>query len=400
LPISFTTTRSDGCCKKVSFQPPVRAGFHALQFSRRSRKLRCVNSKHSAHSPQPAVQSAYAAAGVNIDLGDKLKSGLKEKVRKTLRREVLGSIGGFGGLFALDLKKHRRPVLVSSMDGVGTKLKIAVAMNRHDTVGQDLVNHCVNDIAVLGAEPLYLLDYIGMGKLAPQVFHQIIDGLARACAEAGCALIGGETAQMPGMYAEGEYDLVGTIVGVVEKDRIIDGSKIRPGDAIVGLASSGLHTNGYSLARRILFTQMRARLEDYTSQLGCTFGEELLKVHRNYWPVIRALQRSNALRSILHGLAHITGGGFYDNIPRVLPKNCTAVIRRGSWDVLPIFRMLQKDGALADEEAYRVFNMGIGMVLIVKPKSARAVQKIAGQCKIKSYVIGEIRRGPREVRME
>jgi phosphoribosylformylglycinamidine cyclo-ligase len=286
------------------------------------------------------------------------------------------------------------------MDGVGTKLKVAVAMNRHDTVGQDLVNHCVNDIAVLGAEPLYLLDYIGMGKLAPHVFHQIIDGLAKACAEAGCALIGGETAQMPGMYAEGEYDLVGTIVGVVEKDRIIDGSKIRPGDTIIGLASSGLHTNGYSLARQIFFTQMRARLEDYTSQLGCTFGEELLRVHRNYWPVIRALQRSNALRSTLHGLAHITGGGFYDNIPRVLPKNCTAVICRGSWEVLPVFQMLQEGGALADEEAYRVFNMGIGMVLIVDSKSVSALQKIAAKCGVKSDRIGEIRRGPREVRME
>ncbi len=344
----------------------------------------------------PNVDS-YKHAGVDIELADTLKSSLKEKVRKTLRREVLGAIGGFGGLFELNLKRHKRPVLVSSVDGVGTKLKIAGAMNRHDTVGRDLVNHCVNDIAVLGAEPLFFLDYIGMGKLAPRVFNQIIDGLVNACAAAGCALIGGETAQMPGMYRVGEYDLVGCIVGVVEKGRMIDGSRIRPGDAIIGLASSGLHTNGYSLARQILFAQMRARLDDYTSALGCTFGEELLKVHRNYWPVIRTLQRLNA--STLHGAAHITGGGFYDNIPRVLPKNCQAIIRSGSWDVLPIFKLLQRGGGVSDEEMYRVFNMGVGLVLIVEPKSVLAIQKTVNRSGVKSYLIGEIRKGRREVRI-
>src|SRR5579871_5449624 len=325
------------------------------------------------------ADSAYAHAGVNIHLADTLKAGLKHKVRKASRREVLGAIGGFGGLFALDLKKHKRPVLVSSMDGVGTKLKIAVALNKHDTVGQDLVNHCVNDIAAVGAEPLFFLDYIGMGNLSPRVFDQIIDGLVKACAETGCALIGGETAQMPGMYSAGDYDLVSTIVGLVERDQIIDGSKIRPGDTIIGLASTGLHTNGYSLARQILFAQMRVRLDDYHGVLGCTFGEELLKVHRNYWPIIRALQRSKALRSALHGIAHITGGGFYDNIPRVLPKNCMATIRQGSWDVLPIFKLLQEGGGVTDEEMHRVFNMGIGMVLIVDTKSASTVQKAAAR---------------------
>jgi phosphoribosylformylglycinamidine cyclo-ligase len=334
----------------------------------------------------------YKSAGVDMSLADTLKSGLKEKVRKTLRREVLGAIGGFGGLFELDLKKHKRPVLVSSVDGVGTKLKVAFALNRHDTVGQDLVNHCVNDIAVLGAEPLYFLDYIGMGKLAPRVFDQLIDGLVNACAEAGCALIGGETAQMPGMYADGEYDLVGCIVGVVDKQRIIDGSRIKPGDAIIGLASNGLHTNGYSLARQILFAQMRVQFDDYTSALGCTFGQELLKVHRNYWPVIART------RNTLHGIAHITGGGFY-NIPRVLPKNCRAVIRTGSWDVLPIFRLLQEGGCVRDAEMYRVFNMGIGMVLIADPKSATGIQKVAGKCGMKSYLIGSIEKGKREVRI-
>lgn len=343
---------------------------------------------------------SYKQAGVDIGLADTLKSGLKHKVRKTLRPEVLGRIGGFGGLFALNLKKHSRPVLVSSVDGVGTKLKIAVAMNKHDTVGQDLVNHCVNDIAVLGAEPLFFLDYIGMGQLAPRVFNQLIDGIATACAETGCALIGGETAQLPGLYAPGDYDLVGCIVGVVDRQRLIDSSRIRPGDAIVGFASNGLHTNGYSLARQILFAQMRIRLDDYTSQLGCTFGEELLKVHRNYWPVIKKLTALSSQRSALHGIAHITGGGFYDNIPRVLPKNCAAVIRHGSWEVPAIFRLLQQGGGVSDEEMHRVFNMGIGMVAMVDPKAEPAVHKAAAKAGIRSYRIGQIRKGKREVRIE
>ena len=337
---------------------------------------------------------SYKTAGIDISLADTLKSGLKEKVRRTLRPEVLGAIGGFGGLFALDLKKHKRPVLVSSMDGVGTKLKIAVAMNKHDTVGLDLVNHCVNDIATVGAEPLFFLDYIAMGKLVPRVFNEIISGLAKACTEAGCALIGGETAQLPGMYAPGDYDLVSTIVGVVERDRIIDGSKIRAGDAIVGLASTGLHTNGYSLARQILFAQMRVRLDDYTSALGCTFGEELLKAHRNYWPVIKRLVGRH-----LHGIAHITGGGLYDNIPRVLPKNCMAIIRHGTWEVLPIFKLLQEGGGVSDEEMYHVFNMGIGMVLVVDPKSVSTVRRIAAKMGVKLSLIGEIHKGERKVQL-
>jgi phosphoribosylformylglycinamidine cyclo-ligase len=339
-------------------------------------------------------QSAYAAAGVNIDLGDSLKSRLPALVRKTHRPEVLGAIGGFGGLFALDLKKHKRPVLVSSMDGVGTKLKIAVLLGQHHTVGQDLVNHCVNDIAVLGAEPLFFLDYIGMGQLAPRVFQEIIAGLATACAAAGCALIGGETAQMPGLYAPGDYDLVSTIVGVVDRARIIDGRKIRPGDVIVGLASTGLHTNGYSLARQVLFAKMRVRLDDYCSELGTTYGAELLKVHRSYWPVVQKL------RAVAHGLAHITGGGFYDNLPRVLPPNCQARIRHGSWPVLPIFRLLQHGGGISDEEMHRVFNMGIGMTLIVAPAQVTAVERAAHRAGIAAYRIGEIRRGRRDVVIE
>ncbi len=340
------------------------------------------------------IRGAYAAAGVNINLGDSLKRRLPGLVRKTHRAEVLGAIGGFGGLFALNVKQYRQPVLVSSMDGVGTKLKIAVMMNRHDTVGQDLVNHCVNDIAVLGAEPLFFLDYIGMGKLAPPVFHQLIAGLAKACAGAGCALIGGETAQMPGLYAAGDYDLVSTIVGVVEKKQIIDGSRIRPGDAVIGLASTGLHTNGYSLARKILFAKMRVRLDDYSSELGCTYGRELLKVHRNYWPLIKTI------RGALHGLAHITGGGFYDNIPRVLPKNCRAVIRTGAWEVLPIFKLLQQAGHVGDEEMHRVFNMGVGMALIVDSQVAGKVRQAAQQAGIPAWQIGEIRQGKQDVVIE
>ena len=370
----------------------------ALHFCRHSSKLQRVNPRKKSHSTK---HGAYAAAGVNIDLGDSLKSRLPEMVRGTRRPEVLGAIGGFGGLFALDTKKYRRPVLVSSVDGVGTKLKVAVAMNKHDTIGQCLVNHCVNDIAVLGAKPLFFLDYIGMGKLAPHVFDGIITGLATACAKTGCALIGGETAQMPGMYAEGEYDLVGCIVGVVEKDGAIDGSRIKPGDAVVGLASTGLHTNGYSLARRILFAQMRARLDDYSSELGCTFGEELLKVHRNYWPIIRKIREPRAaIRNSLHGIAHITSGGFRDNIPRVLPKNCRAVIHRGTWNVPPIFRLLQAGGGVGDEEMHCVFNMGIGMTLIVDARSVAAIQKTAAKCGVKSYLIGEIRKGKSDVQIE
>src|SRR5512137_1376944 len=243
-------------------------------------------------------QKAYAAAGVDIDLGNQVKSTLPELLASTHRREVLGKVGGFGGLFALDVRKYREPVLVSSVDGVGTKLKIAFAMDRHDTIGQDLVNHCVNDIAVLGAEPLFFLDYLGTGKLEPRVFKDIIKGFAKACAENQCALIGGETAQMPGFYQPGEYDLSGTIVGVVEKSRMLGGKAIRPGDAVIGLSSSGMHTNGYSLARKIFFERMRLKPGSYLPELRNTIGDELLKVHVSYGPlVLKLLKTFNATRA-------------------------------------------------------------------------------------------------------
>ncbi|MSR65492.1 MAG: phosphoribosylformylglycinamidine cyclo-ligase [Verrucomicrobiae bacterium] len=345
-------------------------------------------------------QKAYAAAGVDIDFSDSLKANLGKMVARTHRSGVLGKIGGFGGLFQLDLKKYREPVLVSSVDGVGTKLKVAAMMNRHDTIGQDLVNHCVNDIAVLGAEPLYFLDYIGTGKLRAEVFNGVIKGLSKACAVAGCALIGGETAQMPGMYREGDYDLVGCIVGVVEKKKAIDGSRVRVGDKLIGLPSSGLHTNGYSLAREILFTKLRLRLEERIASLGCTLGNELLKVHRNYWTIIKPfLTQHSALstQNCLHGLAHITGGGFLDNIPRVLPKKCDAVIQRGTWPVLPIFQLLQYEGHVDEMEMYRVFNMGIGMTLIVDAKKVDHVLAWLKRKKESAYVIGEIRKGRQRV---
>src|SRR5580658_4072287 len=322
-------------------------------------------------------QKAYAAAGVDIDLGNKVKATLPQLLASTHRREVLGKVGGFGGLFALDLKKYREPILVSSVDGVGTKLKIAFTMDKHDTIGADLVNHCVNDIAVLGAEPLFFLDYLGTGKLEPHVFTEIIKGFARACAENNCALIGGETAQMPGFYQPGEYDVSGTIVGVVEKSRMLNGQKtVKAGDVVIGIASSGLHTNGYSLGRKIFFEQLNLKPTSRLPGLKGSLGEELLKVHVSYGPLVQKLiKKFNLAPRAPHpgpvkAFAHITGGGFVDNIPRVLPKSLDVVIKKGSWDMLPIFRIIEEKSGVPDAELYQVFNMGIGMVAIVSADKA------------------------------
>jgi phosphoribosylformylglycinamidine cyclo-ligase len=347
-------------------------------------------------------QKAYARAGVDIDLGNKVKSTLPGLLARTHRKEVLGKVGGFGGLFALDCRKYRQPVLVSSVDGVGTKLKIAFAMGRHDTIGQDLVNHCVNDIAVLGAEPLFFLDYLGTGKLEPQVFNEILHGFAKACAENGCALIGGETAQMPGFYRSGEYDVSGTIVGVVERARMLDGKSIRAGDVVLGLAASGLHTNGYSLARKIFFEQMALRPSSRLPELGGSLGEELLKVHVSYGPLVQKLLKkfnTQPASAAIRGLAHITGGGFIDNIPRVLPSGYDVVIRKGSWEVLPIFQILQKRSRIPDAELYQVFNMGIGMTLVVSSRKADAVQQFIAAQKQKAWLIGEVVKGRGVVRI-
>jgi phosphoribosylformylglycinamidine cyclo-ligase len=335
------------------------------------------------------TKKAYARAGVDVDLGNLVKRRIQARVKSTHGPHVLGKIGGFGGLFAPDFAGMREPVLVASVDGVGTKLKIAFAMNRHDTVGADLVNHCVNDIAVLGARPLFFLDYIGAEKLEPRVFDQLLTGFTRACRAAGCALIGGETAQMPGMYRKGEYDLAGCIVGVVERSKMIDGSKIQVGDAILGLRSNGLHTNGYSLARKILFKTMRLKPRSRLEGLKVSVGAELLRVHQNYQPLL-----ARTPPGMIHGLAHITGGGLIDNLPRVLPKNRDAVIDTKSWRLPAIFEVLQRHGKVDGMEMYQVFNMGIGMVAIVKEKDAARAMSI-----LKAKRIGVVERGRGRTRL-
>ncbi|HEX3801187.1 MAG TPA: phosphoribosylformylglycinamidine cyclo-ligase [Verrucomicrobiae bacterium] len=351
-------------------------------------------------------QKAYARAGVDIDLGNRVKATLPQLLASTHRPGVLGKVGGFGGLFQLDTRKYREPVLVSSADGVGTKLKLAFAMNRHDTIGEDLVNHCVDDIAVLGAEPLFFLDYIGTGKLKPEVFTELISGFARGCAANGCALIGGETAQMPGFYQPGEYDVSGTIVGVVEKSEMLDGRGIRPGDVVLGLASSGLHTNGYSLARKIFFEELGLTPKSRVAELNNTIGAELLRVHVSYGPLVQKLiKRFNGTGKakrkarVIKGLAHITGGGFVDNIPRVLPVRCDVVVYAGSWEMLPIFKMIRERGGVPEGELYQVFNMGIGMTIIVPRESADGVLKFIRAQKQMAWQIGEVVKGTGRARV-
>ncbi len=320
---------------------------------------------------------AYAAAGVDIDAANRTVNLIKEHARSTFGPKVLSEIGLFGGLF--QLSGFDEPVLVSSADGVGTKLKIACALDKHDTIGIDLVNHCVNDILTLGAEPLFFLDYIAMGSLVPEKVETIVRGMAAACREVGCALIGGETAEMPGVYAEGDYDLVGFIVGVVERKNIIDGSQIKAGDAIIGLPSSGLHTNGYSLVRR-LFPIERPALDTLYQELGRTLGEELLEPHRCYYSSIKPVL------PILKGMAHITGGGIIDNLPRILPRGLAARIERGSWHMPPIFPLIQKRGNIDEGEMYHVFNMGVGMALVCSPENT---SKLMGELP-EARLIGEV----------
>jgi phosphoribosylformylglycinamidine cyclo-ligase len=323
------------------------------------------------------MTEAYTKAGVNIDSASRATELIAEHVRSTLRPEVLGGFGFFGGLF--EFKGYRQPVLVSSVDGVGTKLKIASALDRHDTIGIDIVNHCVNDILTGGAEPLFFLDYIAMGKLVPERVGAIVGGLARACREVGCALIGGETAEMPGLYAGEDYDLAGFIIGVVEKDGIIQGKTIAAGDSIIGLPSSGLHTNGYSLVRKV-FGETRQALEVYYPELGRTLGEELLTPHRCYYNQLKPLM------SLIKGMAHITGGGLVDNVPRVLPDGVTAGFDGRSWPVPPIFQLIQERGKVAQDEMYHVFNMGIGMVLFCSTGNAGKITRALPEAK----VIGEV----------
>lgn len=301
----------------------------------------------------------YKTAGVNIDAGTETVRRIRALAKGTFTPGVLSDIGSFGGLFRLPSGECADPVLVASADGVGTKLKLAFMSGRHDTVGQDLVNHCVNDILVQGARPLFFLDYLATGRLAPAVAEQIVAGMAAACRENGCALLGGETAEMPGFYADGEYDLAGFIVGLVDRARIVDGRSLVPGDVLIGVPSSGLHTNGYSLARRIVFEMAGLAFDSYVPELGGAVGDALLAPHRSYLRVLQPIVE----RQLAKGLAHITGGGITDNLPRILPPATGAVIARDAWDVPPIFRWLQRTGGVGEDEMLRAFNMGIGMVV-------------------------------------
>jgi len=335
----------------------------------------------------------YRDAGVDIDAASQAKARIKQLARRTFSKRVLREVGAFGGFFSLQ-GLPRDAVLVSSVDGVGTKLKIAFALNRHDTVGADLVNHCVNDIAVHGAAPLFFLDYLATGKLRPSVVTEVVAGLARACRQVGCALVGGETAEMPGFYPAEEYDLAGCIVGWVRRKRILDGSTIRPGDAILGLPSLGLHTNGYSLARKVLLEQEGLHLTEHIPELGRTLGDELLAPHHCYWPAVQPL----LARGWLKGLVHITGGGITDNTPRILPEGTQAEVLLGSWPVLPIFELIAKWGNVPKDDMLRTFNMGLGLLLIVSPRNLAKVASVLKKRREKFWTVGHIVRGRPSVR--
>jgi phosphoribosylformylglycinamidine cyclo-ligase len=330
----------------------------------------------------------YRDAGVDIDAASQAKARIKQLARSTFNARVLREVGAFGGFFSLQ-GLPRDAVLVSSVDGVGTKLKLAFALDRHNTVGADLVNHCVNDIAVHGAAPLFFLDYLGTGKMRPKVVTEVVKGLAGACRKVGCALVGGETAEMPGFYPEDEYDLAGCIVGWVKRSRIIDGSGIRPGDAILGLPSLGLHTNGYSLARKVLLEQEGLSLTEPIPELGRTLGDELLAPHRCYWPTVQPLLE----RGWLKGLVHITGGGITDNTPRILPAGARAEVNLGSWPVLPIFDLIAGRGSVPPDDMLRTFNMGLGMLLMVSPRDLVRVTSNLKKRGEKFWNIGRIIRG-------
>jgi phosphoribosylformylglycinamidine cyclo-ligase len=335
----------------------------------------------------------YADAGVDISSGDRAKERIKYLAQKTFSRNVLGGIGGFGALYRLDLQRWKSPILVSSADGVGTKLKIAFELGQHHTVGADLVNHCVNDIAVQGATPLFFLDYFASGKLDAEVTESVVTGLAEACKANGCALIGGETAQMPGFYTDGEYDLAGFIVGVVDRDKMVTGAGIKAGDVLVGLPSTGLHTNGYSLARKLFFETAGYTPTQYVNAIKEKAGAALMKTHRSYLSVIQKLVAAG----LTTGMAHITGGGITGNLPRILPKNITAQIELGSWPVLPIFEHLRELGEVSEEEMMRTFNMGIGLIVAIPAAKFTRAKNLLDRAEEKFYVIGRVAKGERRV---
>lgn len=335
----------------------------------------------------------YAASGVDIDAAVDAKKRIQKLARSTFTPGVLTDIGSFGALFRLDISRYREPLLVSSCDGVGTKLKLAFVTGIHDTVGFDLVSHCVSDIMVQGARPLFFLDYVACGRLEPGIVEQVVQGLARGCRECGCALVGGETAEMPDFYAPGEYDLAGFIVGVVDREKVIDGSAIRPGDRLLGLASVGLHTNGYSLARRVFFERLGLGPDVWIQELGGTVAETLLAPHRSYYRLLEPLLDAG----VLNGMAHITGGGITDNLPRTLPPQTGARVVPGSWPVLPIFDYIRKAGEVEEAEMYRTFNMGVGMILVVSPENLPAVEKHLSSQGEPCYEIGSVIAGNRTV---
>lgn len=326
----------------------------------------------------------YAKAGVSINKGDEFVRRIKDKVRTTFSKGVLTDIGSFGGFFECKFQKLQEPVLVSSVDGVGTKLKVAFLLDRHDTIGQDLVNHCVNDIAVCGAQPLFFLDYFATGKLKPQIAESVIEGMVKACNENGCSLIGGETAEMPGFYRENEYDLAGMIVGVADKRRIFDGKKVKAEDVIVGLPSTGLHTNGYSLAREVLFE--RFEIDDYVDELGMRVGESLLTVHRSYLKAITSISSSQEV----HAFAHITGGGIVGNTMRVIPKEYSLKIEWGRWKRQAIFSLIQKTGKISEEEMRKVFNLGVGIVIIVSKRGVEKITQTLREMGEAPFIMGEV----------
>ncbi|MCE5315227.1 MAG: phosphoribosylformylglycinamidine cyclo-ligase [Armatimonadota bacterium] len=337
--------------------------------------------------------ATYKAAGVDIEAGEEAVFRMKEYVHSTYNENVLTDIGTFGGMFRLNTGAMAEPVLVTSIDGVGTKVKIAAMMNKYDTVGMDIVNHCIDDILVQGAKPLLFLDYYATSKLEPAVVEQVVKGMSEACREAGCVLIGGETAEMPGVYVPGEFDIAGCIVGIVDKSNVIDGSKVQPGDVLVGIASSGLHTNGYSLVRKILFEDNNYKADQYVPELGAVLGDVLLAPHKCYLKPVSAVME----RCPIHAMAHITGGGFYGNIPRVLPSDCQVNVERRSWGVPPIFQLLQDKAGIEPMEMHRTFNMGIGMVLIVAKEHGIEVVQMLEEMGESAWIIGEVRHGGREV---
>ncbi|MFC5702456.1 phosphoribosylformylglycinamidine cyclo-ligase [Cohnella faecalis] len=340
------------------------------------------------------MSEAYKQAGVDIAAGNEAVERMKKHVKRTFRPEVLTGLGGFGGLFGLNKDKYEEPVLVSGTDGVGTKLKLAFQMDKHDTIGIDAVAMCVNDVIVTGAEPLFFLDYLACGKLVPEKIEAIVKGIADGCEQAGCALIGGETAEMPGMYQDGEYDIAGFTVGIVDKPKAIDGSTIKPGDAVIGLASSGIHSNGFSLVRRLLLEQQGYSLDQKLPELdGKTLGEVLIEPTRIYVKQILKLLESIQIK----GMAHITGGGFIENIPRVLPEGVNVDIKSGSWPVHAIFDVMQRDGSITDRDMYTTFNMGVGMVLVVPAEQAEQALSIAKELGEKAYLIGQVTEGSKIV---